>query len=300
MQNTMTRALQYDPPFDPQHHRLPDWLARMPSETSEDAGFSSGAALAMLDLAQTTPSLPQALWRARLALRAAAHSVHLTGRAEREAALRDILCLLRPGEQPGPAGEVGLTWHRATTRPLSNASLQRALPGLSTLQAGLWGAAGQGNPVAQAAQVIEAIVIDVPRNDLNALILADAALARALGWTHLVPLLGAGLQRRDLKLRGADLRLACHRALVKSVGRALPLATDLTRRAVQLQAAAPKLRTKQALRAVEMFLTRDAIAPSALAALMSDRAARRLCDRLVTLGAVRELTGRDTFRLYGL
>jgi len=49
-----------------------------------------------------------------------------------------------------------------------------------------------------------------------------------------------------------------------------------------------------------MFLTRDAIAPSALAALMSDRAARRLCDRLVTLGAVRELTGRDTFRLYGL
>ena len=33
---------------------------------------------------------------------------------------------------------------------------------------------------------------------------------------------------------------------------------------------------------------------------MSDRAARRLCDRLVALGAVRELTGRDTFRLYGV
>lgn len=33
---------------------------------------------------------------------------------------------------------------------------------------------------------------------------------------------------------------------------------------------------------------------------MSNRAARRLCDRLVTLGAARTLTGRSTVRLYGL
>jgi hypothetical protein len=33
---------------------------------------------------------------------------------------------------------------------------------------------------------------------------------------------------------------------------------------------------------------------------MSDRALRRIFERLVDLGAVRELTGRPTFRLFGL
>lgn len=81
---------------------------------------------------------------------------------------------------------------------------------------------------------------------------------------------------------------------------ALPLAADLARRAARLQAVAPKLRAKGAERAVEVFLSRDALAPTALTGFMSDRAARRLCDRLVDLGAVRELTGRDRFRLYGV
>ena len=74
---------------------------------------------------------------------------------------------------------------------------------------------------------------------------------------------------------------------------------DLARAAARLQAVAPKLRAKAAGRAVDLFLSRDALVPGALA-FMSDRAARRLCDRLVALGAVRELTGRDTFRLYGV
>jgi hypothetical protein len=65
------------------------------------------------------------------------------------------------------------------------------------------------------------------------------------------------------------------------------------------RAVAPKLRAKGAERAVEMFLAQDALAPGALL-FMSDRAARRPCERQVELGAVREVTGRETFRLYGL
>ncbi|CAM5422423.1 hypothetical protein FALB51S_02534 [Frigidibacter albus] len=139
-----------------------------------------------------------------------------------------------------------------------------------------------------------------PRAETEALILADAALARAAGWAHLLPLLATSLKPRDLRLRGADLQLACHRALVTAARPAASLAVELARRAGHLRAVAPRLRARGADQAVALFLSRDALAPAEFTALMSGRAARRLCDRLVELGALRELTGRDTFRLYGL
>ena len=65
---------------------------------------------------------------------------------------------------------------------------------------------------------------------------------------------------------------------------------------------APKLRAKRASKVVDLLLAEDCVSPAEAArqAPMTDRAARRLFDRLVTLGAVRELTGRPAFRLYGL
>jgi hypothetical protein len=48
------------------------------------------------------------------------------------------------------------------------------------------------------------------------------------------------------------------------------------------------------------LLADDAIAASGLGGLGSERAARRFLERLVALGALRELTGRPAFRLYGL
>ena len=80
------------------------------------------------------------------------------------------------------------------------------------------------------------------------------------------------------------------------------LAVDLSRRSERLLAAAPKLRAKGAARAIALVLEDDAISPARAAEKtgLSDRAARRLCDRLIELGAIRELSGRTTFRLYGL
>ena len=47
-----------------------------------------------------------------------------------------------------------------------------------------------------------------------AAILADAALAQALGWDHILPLLSVGLRSKDWRKRGEDLRLICHRVVV--------------------------------------------------------------------------------------
>ena len=221
-----------------------------------------------------------------------------SGRPERAPELRDAVHLLRPGDLPGPAGETCLAWRRAVERPLSAKALYRALPDLQAERIATWLDAGQGVPVTRAALVLEAVLRERPRADVAALILADAVLAQALGWEHLVPLLAAGLRPADLRKQGAALRMAAHRALISSAIEAVRQAAELARRAAHLRAVAPKLRARGAGGAVAMFLTRDAVAPAALP--LPDRAARRLCDRLVTLGAVRELTGRDTFRLYGL
>lgn len=278
--------------------RMPAWVTSGRPEAPEDVAFLSGWALNHLHLVLAREDVSKALLWARLALRAAEVCVAFSGRPERAGELRDAVHLMRPGDLPGPAGETYLAWRRAVERPVSIKALGRALPTLAPGQIAAWLDAGQGAPVKRAALVLEAVLRESPRADVPGLILADAALAQALGWDHLVPLLAPGLKRADLRKRGEDLRLACHRALISSVAEAVRLAADLARRAAHLKAVAPKLRAKRAGDAVEMFLTRDAVAPSALP--LPDRAARRLCDRLVDLGAVRELTGRDTFRLYGV
>ena len=282
----------------PEPPPLPGWIARAAAEPLDAAAFRSGAALAHLALVAAA-DVPLPLWRDRLALAAAETCAAMAGRREGRGALRDALHLTRAGDDPGPAGRILRQWSRAVARPVSVAGLCRVLEVIAPEQIGLCLDAAGPTPVDQAVAVIEAVLADVPRAETAALILADAVLARGWGQDHAVPLLSLAIRPRDLRLRGDDLRLACHRAVAAGAAQAVSLATELARAAARLRAATPKLRAGGADRAVDLFLSREALTPGALD-FMSDRAARRLCDRLVDMGVARELTGRETFRLYGL
>ena len=91
-------------------------------------------------------------------------------------------------------------------------------------------------------------------------------------------------------------------AYALAAGDAHALAMRTLARAEKLLAVAPKLRAKPAARVVELLLTEDCVSPARAAKIsgLSDRAARRLFDRLLELGALREISGRTSFRLYGL
>ncbi|WP_299083202.1 DUF1403 family protein [uncultured Ruegeria sp.] len=286
--------------------RTPSWVTSARPETPEDVAFLSGAALSHLHLVLSRNDVPQTLLRARLALRAAEACVTHQGRPERTSELRDVVAFLQPGDNSGPAGEVYMSWLRAVERPVILKALPRALPRIDADQIATWldgcdpRGAGQGTPVPRAATVLQAVTEERPRDHTASLLLADAALAHALGLSHVLPLLALGLKRADLRKSDTGLRLACHRAISAAAAEVVREAANLSRRAARLKEVAPNLRAKGADEAVALFLKREAVAPTSLTSLRSDRAARRFCDRLVDLGAVRELTGRDTFRLYGI
>ena len=127
----------------------------------------------------------------------------------------------------------------------------------------------------------------------------------------MLPLLAAHLTRKDIRAIAdgqGDPVPYVHRAVIVACDGAIRRAADLGWRAEKLRAIAPKLRAKGSDEALSLFLSHDAVSPSGMLSpiiqgtsfAMTDRAARRLCDRLVELGVVRELTGRSTFRLYGV
>ncbi|TIV03347.1 MAG: DUF1403 family protein, partial [Mesorhizobium sp.] len=89
-------------------------------------------------------------------------------------------------------------------------------------------------------------------------------------------------------------------ASVQAAAEACRLAADLSRRAEKLLAVAPKLRAKGAGDVIFLLLNEDAVAGSLTTKNLSRFAARRLFERLQQLDAVRELSGRPTFRLFGL
>ncbi|MFT3690346.1 DUF1403 family protein [Paenirhodobacter sp.] len=284
----------------------PRWIRQgVARDDAETALFAAGAALAVLDPAARSEHPAGMVWRRRLALMAAVATSALDGRRAGEAQLRDHWALRRPGDDPGPDGRMLEGWRLLGLRP---ADWPSRLPGcfdlppepVADLLRGLGARlAGRALPLRTAAEAANEIRALGPPCRGLALWVGDAVLARALGWARPVPLIAAHLPRAAFRLTGEDWLTACAGAWARGAVAAFDLHGDLVRRAEALRLAAPKLRGKDAQAAVAALMAEDAI-PAQAGARTSDRAARRLFERLTGLGLVRELTGRATFRLYGL
>lgn len=301
--------------------RLPAWTRQATSEISEtDAAFAAGCALKSLDDLIRADPLWLGCWRDRLALKSAVVAGRMLGHNEEEHALRDAILLATPGDDPGPAGRLFLATRMLTRRSGTVTSpLVKELADLFALRRDDGLAAipdlvdtavqsGRAAPFA-VADLITAIFAVRPDAEVLALGLADAVMAQKLNWSKPVPLLlpeRFGPAFHTLGGRGrvrpgepAYPKAICL-AFVGGVDAALRSAVDIDRRAARLLAVAPKVRTKGAEPVIRRLLTDDAVPASAPGSKLSRWAANRLFERLESLEAVRELSGRSSFRIFGL
>lgn len=308
--------------------QLPAWVTARSGETPQNVAFLSGATFALLDiiLHQSGESIPKDLLRNTLALKAAVATSKLEGRMAREGDIRDAYHLTPPDEEGvqhwGPDGEVLEFWRRAGRIRLADKdwinTLARHADGNDFIAEWLDAAMTTSirfGPMAAAVEIMGFVLEADDRSERLACFLADVVIAKSLGWDKCLPITALHLTKTDLRelrdgAKGSkcEAETAVQAAITKSAQTTFRLANQLAARADALRSIAPKLRSRGSQDAVALFLNEDAVAPSGMLSPhirgthteMTGRAARRFCDRLVELGVVKELTGRSTFRLYGV
>ncbi|MDH0117711.1 MULTISPECIES: DUF1403 family protein [Rhizobium/Agrobacterium group] len=309
------------PTTSPWSPRLPGLLRpRTHDITESDTAFAAGIALKSLDdLIRADPPW-LGCWRDRLALKSATVVARMLGRNEDESAIRDAILLTAAGDDPGPAGKLFLA-----ARMLARQSGTVTTPFVKELVA-LLGMnrddslapvpemvdtaiqSGRAAPLA-VAELISAITTIRPDAEVLALGLAELVLAQKLNWPRPVPLVlpeRFGPAFRTIGGRGrvrpgepAYPKAICL-ALVDGVEAALRSAVEIDRRAARLLAVVSNVRTKGAEPVIRRLLTEDAVPASAPGSKLSRWAANRLFERLESFEVVRELSGRPSFRIFGL
>jgi hypothetical protein len=312
-----TAEQQAPPPPAP----VPAWARANGRAGQGDPLFAAGAGLALLDACLRADPPAAGALRGRLALQSAAASAKILRVNADEAALRDLRFAV--GDPLGPGAALLSLWPDGAGRPPSldpaqilDAAARLDLAADPNGLASLKACVGEGDPVsaaARAAAVAFCALPDAPpaEAEILALWVFDMVIAIRLRWPRPVPLIATKLLDPTLRLPGAARRPrpgdptwpnAVSGAIALAAAAALDLAADLARRSNTLIAVAPKLRSKPAQKIVDLLLAADCVSPAEAAhhAPMTGRAARRLFDRLVALGAAREFSGRPAFRLYGL
>jgi hypothetical protein len=309
-----------------------DHILRSGADVSSAGGRDADVSSAGIDSADSSragKSDAEAVFagalRQRLALRAAAACAALQRLREDEQGLRDAEHLAGFDAAPTPAGRLHRLWRLFATRPVRlYAPFIRAaadcldLPpdidyeALAALVHDSSTAESPLNAVARISAQALHVLDEAPQIDAEifTLWLSDLVLAQRLQWEAPLPLLATTIAHTSIRSASgrrprptdADWFLSCARATARAAQEAYALAGELSRRSETLLRVAPKLRAKRAVRVVDLLLSDDctSVARAAKTCGLSDRASRRLFDRLVELGAVRELSGRANFRLYGL
>ena len=245
--------------------------------------------------------------------------------------MRDAFHLRRAGGDPGPAGKVLLAWRELAARPTRqwrsslvaaaevlgvahDEALQEALEAAEACAASRPAGAVRRGASFRPGQ--RALTSGAGRPSLRgrggegealAAWLADAVLAERLNWPFALPLLAAQLRSRRSGVPQCAISPTAPRTtrvavrLRPSGGAGLrSLGGTWPTRAKTVSGGPANCAPRGQGRRCGRCSTRTCSAPRRQSAGISERGARRLFDRLVALGAVRELTGRATFRLYGL
>jgi hypothetical protein len=301
--------------------RLPSWTRPLTHDITEsDAAFAAGIVLKSLDdLIRADPPW-LGCWRDRLALKSAGVAVRMLGRSEEETSIRDAVLLTATGDDPGPAGKLFLA-----TRMLARQSKTVPTPFVKELAALLgmkWDdslasipeivdsaiQSGRAAPFAVAGLIGEIYAVR-PDAEVLALGLGELVLAQKLNWPKPVPLLLPERFSPAFRTLGGRGRVrpgepaypkAICLALADGVEAALRSGGEIDRRAARLLAVVPKVRTKGAEPVIHKLLSEDAVPASAPGSKLSRWAANRLFERLESFEAVRELSGRPSFRIFGL
>lgn len=307
----------------PPVYTVPSWARAEASGNSlESAVFSAAIALKCLDDLVRSEPVWLGCWRSHQALLCANATCQWLRLKADEHSLRDAVLLSEQSGDPGPAGRVLQIYQKLSRRtpvlssktvatltqalglqPMCDADLASLVEVMeTTLQA-------HQPPLLTAAALIASFSRLCPDGEVLGWILADMILAAKLGWHAPVPMLvrarfnpamRSSQGKGQLKPDYADFTSAFCLAFGEVSQQALNSATSIARRAETLLAVAPKLRSKGAQTIIHKLLEEDSILATAPDSGLSRWAAARLFARLDDFGAVREVSGRSSFKIYGL